>query len=106
MGNASGQNRKEFRERHDCGNCLYFQRPRKCPAETVCPIETDLSHGMVRAAIGCPKDMEGGCPYGNSAGTCFGFCIKRILKEMRRAKEKRNEERRKEQEEAGYGSGD
>ena len=101
MDNRREEIREEFRRKHDCESCLYFKRPKRCPAEKACPLDGKMSEGMIFAAIGCPKDTEGGCPYGNSAGTCFGFCIKRILKEMRRAKEKRNEE----QEEAGHGTG-
>ena len=26
------------------------------------------------------------CPYGNGAGTCFGFCIKQILQEQKEGK--------------------
>ena len=33
--------------------------------------------------IKCPKDKEGNCPYGNEVGTCFGFCMQKIVNEFK-----------------------
>ena len=36
--------------------------------------------------VSCPQDETGGCPYGNDVGTCWGFCMRDILKEQRERK--------------------
>ena len=36
----------------------------------------------------CYRDEGGNCPYSNEVGTCFGFCMKEILKEQRERKQK------------------
>lgn len=38
--------------------------------------------------VSCPQDETGDCPYGNDVGTCWGFCMRDILKEQRERKRK------------------
>lgn len=78
------EERKTFREEHDCKYCMYYEN-KSCKACTTCPLEEDEKRekesrrGSVKPR--CSKDEEGNCPYGNDIGTCFGFCWKTILEE-------------------------
>lgn len=80
------EQRKSFREEHDCKYCLYYEN-KSCKANKVCPIE-EQENRREPEKIRCPKDKEGNCPYGNDVGTCFGFCWKKILEEHYEAKKK------------------
>lgn len=86
---------KEFREKHGCKSCLYYSKTKKCIAERNCPLEADI----VIEKKKCPLDEDGLCPYGNEAETCFGFCVRTILKEYR--EKVRKYEQTKEDKESG-----
>ncbi len=76
--------KKAFREIHNCKHCFFFEKPRRCPAMNVRPLE-EISMPVVvedNQKFSCPKDDIGNSPYGNAAGTCFGYCWKDILKEF------------------------
>lgn len=78
------KSKKVFREIHNCKHCFFFEKPRRCPAMNVCPLE-EISMPVAveeKLEFSCPKDDIGNCPYGNAAGTCFGYCWKEILKEF------------------------
>lgn len=76
------EQRKEFREVHDCLFCLYYEN-KSCKAKKKCPMVVQEEKEKLKEVekIRCPKDKEGNCPYGNESGTCFGFCWKNILKD-------------------------
>ncbi len=76
---------KDFREKHDCEYCLYYERPRKCFEKIKCPLESgkEFKEKEIVEKIKCPKDKEGNCPYGNEVGTCFGFCMQKIVNEFK-----------------------
>ena len=76
--------KREFRKKHNCKSCLYYSKTRKCSAELICPLEIDAKLAVKLRT--CPLDESGTCPYGNEAGTCFGFCIKQILQEQKEGK--------------------
>ena len=65
---------KEFRKLHKCKSCLYHKKMKSCFATYSCPLEVK---DLVKRT--CPLDADETCPYKNEAGTCFGFCMKRIL---------------------------
>ena len=48
----------------------------------------------------CYGDEVGNCPYSNEVGTCFGFCMKDILKEQRERKH-RHEQTEEDKEDDG-----
>lgn len=77
---------REYRRIHECKYCPYYERPRRCEGELHCLIEQELRKEENRSKKQnkkpCPHDEEGGCPYANESGTCFGFCLQKILKEM------------------------
>ena len=75
-------NIKAFRERHDCKYCLYFEKPRQCKAMLRCPLESgkEFTDKVEEPKI-CIKDAEGNCPYGKSANSCIGYCMKEIVKD-------------------------
>ena len=77
----------EFRELHECKYCMYFDKPRRCMAIDTCPIEGDFPNAKKadeRPILKCPRyDKDAPCPYGNEAGTCFGFCTKEVIEEMK-----------------------
>lgn len=81
---------KRFKEKHDCKNCFYYKRPRRCFETLRCPLDDVLLDKSHAKKIKYPKNCEGNCLYGNEVGTCFGFCYKKILKEIKEAK--KNEE--------------
>ena len=87
---------KEFQKKHNCKSCLYYSKMRKCIVEQMCPLEIDTDSIKRKT---CPVDKEGNCPYPNEIGTCFGFCLKRLIME----KEERNQtdEQREEEEDDG-----
>lgn len=79
---------REFPEEHNCNDCLYHKAPYQCRAKEKCPIELwRLAHirriEKQQRKQTCPLDQEGDCPYGNEVGTCFGFCLKKIMEERR-----------------------
>ncbi len=87
---------KRFRSEHDCMSCIYFSKPRKCVAIDECLLEQgEDDEAEVQTKVRCSKDEIGDCPYGNESGTCFGYCLQRIIKEHRekqkKAKERQNE---------------
>jgi len=83
---------KEFRLKHDCANCLYYEKPRRCEARDYCFLdEDDMVEPEVSVKVKCHKDKEGNCPYGNEVGTCFGFCLRKILEEHQDKKKKQEE---------------
>lgn len=64
------ENRRIFREKHDCQYCFYFESKR-CKASKKCPLD-ESKKSKNRAVIrkeGCLKDKDGNCPYGNETGT-------------------------------------
>ena len=84
----------EFREKHECKYCLYFDKPRRCMAADNCPIENEFDWKIKeeKRYIQCPRyEIEGPCPYGNEVGTCFGYCARDIVKEMKTKKVVTNE---------------
>ena len=78
--------KREFLKKHNCKSCLYYSKTRKCSAELICPLEIDAKLAVKLRA--CPLDESGTCPYGNEAGTCFGFCYKLLMVEQNERKEK------------------
>ncbi len=89
----------EFRATYDCRHCYYFQQ-RLCKATEHCLMEDmALAEDEKDDTARCLGDTEGDCPYGNEVGTCFGFCMRDILAEMR--ERKRQHEKDKEQEKSG-----
>lgn len=73
---------KEFRKKHNCKSCLYYKKMKSCEGLLVCPLEIETKEQKKS----CPLDEEGTCPYKNEAGTCFGFCIRKLLQEERKSK--------------------
>lgn len=84
---------KMFREKHDCKHCFLFEKPRRCLAMNTCLLDELYKHKTVRIKEmkTCPKDEGKNCPYGNEAGTCFGYCWKEILRDFYKAKESKEE---------------
>lgn len=79
-----------FRELHECKYCLYFEKPRRCMAIDTCPIEGDFPNAKSdeKPVLRCPKyDKDSPCPYGNEVGTCFGFCTKKVIEDMKKKRE-------------------
>ena len=68
---------KEFRKLHKCKLCLYHNKMKSCFATFSCPLEVKDSEHLIKRS--CPLDDDQTCPYKNEVGTCFGFCMKRIL---------------------------
>ncbi len=80
---------QQFRELHECRYCLYFDKPRRCMAIDTCPIEGEFPNlkKPEKPKLRCPKyNHEKSCPYGNDVGTCFGFCAKEAMEEIKKAK--------------------
>lgn len=77
--------KRQFRIAHNCYQCRLYKNPKRCMAEKICPLDV-LGERALRRRRRCPKDNTGDCPYGNGAGTCFGFCMREILKEQRERK--------------------
>lgn len=78
------EEKKALRKIHDCEYCLNYEKPKRCTTTKQCPLEMgerSKKKEDVRLSI-CPRDKEGNCPYGNDEGTCFGFCLKKILIEF------------------------
>lgn len=88
---------KEFRKKHNCKSCLYYAKTKRCRAELVCPLDREYRIEVIK--ISCPLDVDGTCPYKNELGTCFGFCMKEIMREHE--ERKRNNEQTKEEKEDG-----
>lgn len=72
---------KDFRKLHKCKSCLYHNKMKSCFATFSCPLEVKDAEDLIKRS--CPLDDDQTCPYTNEAGTCFGFCMKRILQEQR-----------------------
>lgn len=86
---------KAFRKKHDCMLCLYYKKMKRCEGLLICPLEVESKKEKRKS---CPLDVTGNCPYKNDAGTCFGFCVKNLL----RPNEKGNQyEQTKEDKESG-----
>lgn len=78
---------KEFRIKHDCAHCYYFEKPRRCKAMDKCFLDEDeVQEQEVEVQPRCSRDKEGNCPYGNEVGTCFGYCWREILDEFKKKK--------------------
>lgn len=82
--------KRKFRETHDCYHCRYHNL-KKCPAVKVCPLDMLGKAAFKRSEPKCPRDETNDCPYGNSAGTCFGYCWREILQDFKRARERKEE---------------
>ena len=82
--------RRKFREANDCYHCRYYNF-KKCPAVKSCPLDMSGRLAFKRREPKCPRDETDDCPYGNDAGTCFGFCWREILKDFKRARESKEE---------------
>lgn len=78
---------RQFRIVHNCYQCRLYKNPKRCMAEKICPLDV-LGEKALRRWRRCSKDSTGDCPYGNGAGTCFGFCMREILQEQRERKQK------------------
>ncbi len=76
---------RKFKEQHGCVQCLYKQSIANCFKLKKCFINTEKARAFISM---CPKDDTGDCPYGNDAGTCFGFCMREIVQEHRERKRK------------------
>ncbi len=74
--------RSEFRIAHDCYYCLYWSGANRCKAEKYCPLDDEGEMEKPKLST-CSKDLEMSCPYGNEVGTCFGFCMREILMELK-----------------------
>ena len=81
--------KRKFREAHDCYHCRY-RNLEQCPAVVSCPLEVTRKINK-RKAPKCPRDETNDCPYGNDAGTCFGFCWREILRDFKRERESKEE---------------
>lgn len=99
---------QSFREKHDCKYCLYYEKPRQCFETKKCPLESDgfFPEMKIPFVPTCSKDLEGICPYKNEVGTCFGPCLREIVKEYRARKKneseaKHNEKKAKEEQRNG-----
>lgn len=89
---------KEFRKKHNCKSCLYYSKMQRCIAEQICPLEIDIDIETRRRT--CPLDEKGTCPYRNELGTCFGFCMKAILREQ---EERKRKDEQTEEDKENYG---
>ncbi len=85
------ENKKVFREIYDCEYCLYYEKPRRCPAtpRKGCPLEKGIPVKEREKLPCCPNDRKGNFPYANEAATCFGFCYQKILSEFYKRREDR-----------------
>lgn len=70
---------KKFRKKHNCKSCLYHKMMKKCEAIGRCPLEYNDKETK-KEKKKCPLDETGKCPYQNDSGTCFGFCLKELMK--------------------------
>lgn len=75
--------RSEFRIDHDCYYCPYWNIPNRCKAEKYCQLNDEREMEKPKQPT-CSKDLEMTCPYGNKVGTCFGFCMKEIITELKK----------------------
>ena len=78
---AERKRRMEFIKKHGCMDCLEAERMEQCLRIQKCRY-VEVMNGKEIKKPHCPLDETGTCPYGNSTGTCFGFCIRRILQEL------------------------
>ena len=81
--------KRKFRETHDCYHCRY-RNQKQCPVVNSCPLDMKRKTNKKRAPK-CPRDETNDCPYGNDAGTCFGFCWREILRDFKKARESKEE---------------
>lgn len=88
---------KAFRKKHNCKSCFYYTKMKRCVMTLECPLDVNTERSSTKKS--CPLDIDGTCPYKNEAGTCFGFCMKEILREHR--ERKRQNEQTKEEKEDG-----
>lgn len=96
MKNAQKILLREFRSTHDCKCCMYYQTD-KCKADMQCYLEkTERNEHSALQAMrikkGCLTKEGKECPYGNEVGTCFGFCMIKILEEMKENETKQEEQ--------------
>lgn len=87
---------REFRNAHECKCCMYYQT-NKCKADMQCYLEETKrnEHSALQAMRikkGCLSKDGKECPYGNDIGTCFGFCLIKILEEMKLNEIKKEEQ--------------
>ena len=73
---------KRFRRKHHCYDCDRYGKNGTCSGRDSCMFDVNDGHAALMKGI-CPKDTTGHCPYGNESGTCFGFCIKKALEEVK-----------------------
>lgn len=71
---------KMFKAHYGCLDCLYKGQYKTCYGMKVCKVvdNPEIDNEATPDAGECED-----CPYGNAAGTCFGFCIRAILTEYR-----------------------
>jgi len=72
---------KKFRKKHNCKSCLHHKMMKKCEAIGRCPLDDNHEENKNQKKT-CPLDETGNCPYQNASGTCFGFCLKQLMKKM------------------------
>ena len=78
---------RKFKELHGCAQCYYKQSIANCFKSRECFLSTKRDRTFIQRSM-CPKDYTSDCPYGNDAGTCFGFCMREIIQEHRERKRK------------------
>ena len=81
--------KRKFRVALDCYHCRY-RNLKQCPAVVSCPLDMTRITNK-RRELKCPRDETNDCPYGNEAGTCFGFCWREILRDFKRVRERKEE---------------
>ncbi len=74
------EEKKEFRDKHDCKYCLYFENPRRCEAIGSCPLIDGEKFEELSKPYKCSLDVDGSCPYGRTLEVCIGFCLNNIVK--------------------------
>ena len=67
----------KFRRKHKCKDCLYNSKILNCFIKQSCPLERVKEKKKENRR--CQMDETGTCPYANESGTCFGFCLKKLL---------------------------
>ena len=76
---------RQYRNEHNCKHCELYEKPRRCSGEFICLLEEQTKEALSERAKSfkkCQKDKIGNCQYCNESGTCFGFCLQKLLEEM------------------------
>ena len=84
---------RRFRQAHHCYDCERYRHKGVCLAMDSCIYDMAGIRPADRK-MECPKDDTGHCPYANDSGTCFGFCIRQALKEVKEMKAMRSNRRK------------